>query len=228
MKRLILYFSFSFFVMISSFAYSQNPYFCTKEGTSIEYIRKNSNGSIKWYHIMDIKEVKDNEDGSLNIICTSTFLKKNKKPKYKSPIVVEVTIIDSNVIIDLSQSVVSMLQSVIGNSLSIQSKGNKTVLPALLNLGDTLENAYSEVAVLGSKMVVSVTNRKVVAIEKLQTSIGVFDSIVIQEEKDENGLGRNRQTTSKTWYSHNIGMLRHDTYDRNGILLTSEVITKLN
>ena len=72
---------------------------------------------------------------------------------------------------------------------------------------------------------VRVTDRKVLRVERLETPAGMFDCPVVSEHKVEKGPGRNRETTALTWYAEGIGMVRHDTYDRSGLLETSEVLT---
>ena len=64
--------------------------------------------------------------------------------------------------------------------------------------------------------------------EVLSTPAGDFDCVVVSEHKVEKGPGRNRVTTALTWYARGTGMVRHDTYDRNMKLETSEVLIGIN
>ena len=50
---------------------------------------------------------------------------------------------------------------------------------------------------------------------------------MVSEHKVEKGMMRNRVTTARTWYARGIGMVRHDTYDRNLKLETTEVLEKI-
>ena len=51
---------------------------------------------------------------------------------------------------------------------------------------------------------------------------------MVSEHKVERGLGRNRVTTALTWYARGIGMVRHDTYDKDMVLETSEVLIEID
>ena len=63
-------------------------------------------------------------------------------------------------------------------------------------------------------------------VSRITVPAGTFDCIVVREHKVERGPGRNRTTTGETWYARGIGYLRHDTYDKNLKLETTEVLKK--
>ena len=94
--------------------------------------------------------------------------------------------------------------------------------------GDTLPDVYASVKVLGMTMKITVTQRQVLKFETIATPAGTYDCIVIREKKLEKGLGRNRHTIADTWYSKGIGMVRHDTYNLQLELQTSEILTAIH
>ena len=100
-------------------------------------------------------------------------------------------------------------------------------MPSHLSTRDTLPDVYASVRVFGLTMKITVTERKVLREETITTPAGKFNCMVIRERKVEKGMGRNRHTIADTWYAKGIGMVRHDTYDTDLKLLTSEILTAI-
>ena len=96
------------------------------------------------------------------------------------------------------------------------------ILPANMKPGDILPSAEAEVTILGMKYRVKVTDRKVLRYETISTPAGTFDCIVISEHKVEKAPVYKRETTALSWYSDGVGYVRHDTYNKNMVLETSE------
>ena len=101
------------------------------------------------------------------------------------------------------------------------------MLPSVLMPGDTLQSASGKVRALGMTMNVTVTERLVLGTDTLTTPAGTFPCVIVSEHKVEKGMMRNRVTTARTWYACGVGMVRHDTYDRNLKLETTEVLEKI-
>ena len=77
-------------------------------------------------------------------------------------------------------------------------------------------------------MKITVTQRQVLRFETIQTPAGTYHCAVIRETKLEKGMGRNRHTIADTWYSKGVGMVRHDTYNLELELQTSEILTGIH
>lgn len=209
-------------------ASSDAPYFCTTSGNLLEYTRTYAkNSKVKWYHQMNIISSDLDSLGNGKVEYSSWIFSEKRKPKTPSPITMTAVINEGKVHIDLSQTMISMMKSFAGDSFSIESSGGETVLPAVLSPSDTLPDASTSVKLLGMTMRISVTERKILRYETLTTPAGTFDCVVISEHKVEKGMGRHRITTAHTWYARGIGMVRHDTYDKNLILETSEILTHI-
>lgn len=203
---------------------------CTEGGMELVYIRRYvEDGDVKWVHRMRFGEVERFEDGGMEVNYTSQLFKASGRAITKEPIKA-VAEIDSegNVAIDLSLTMVSVMRGFLGNGVTIGAEGGKAFLPAELRVGDVLPDASTTIKALGMKMRITVTEREVIGEEYLETPAGAFHCMVISEHKVEKGMGRNRITTAHTWYAKGIGMVRHDTYDKKGVLETSEVLTQKN
>ncbi len=202
------------------------PYFCTHQGMSIEYTRREPDGKVKWYHQMKIISVPDNVLNG-ETIYTSLILSPKRKSRFEKPLEVTAYIKNGAVEIELGLLMVNIFKSVAGESLKVTATGARTVLPYIMKKGERLPNASTAVKTFGMTMNVDVTERKIIGLDTLTTDVGVFPCVIVQEHKVEKGMGRNRVTTANTWYARGMGMVRHDTYDKNGQLESIELITKI-
>ena len=204
------------------------PYFCNKANTTLEYTRSTAEGEIKWYHSMAIKEAHNNGD-TTTINYTSYIENHKNKPYYgKQPAELTAAITKQGVTLNVAESVAAVFRTLFPGNTRITSTGGESALPSNMAPGDTLPDVYASVKVLGMTMKITVTQRQVLRFETIQTPAGSYNCIVIREQKSEKGMGRNRHTIADTWYSKGIGMVRHDTYNLNLELQTSEVLTAIH
>lgn len=204
-------------------AMAQEPYFCTRENTHLEYTRTTHDGDVKWYHTMSIGTV----DG--DTLDYTSFIKNHKgKPYYGDrPAELEALLHDGDVTLNVAESVAAVFRTMFPKNTKITTTGGESTLPYDMAPGDTLPDVSASVKALGMKMKIDVTDRRVLRYETISTPAGVFDCIVVRERKVEKGMGRNRHTIADTWYARGVGMVRHDTHDPDLNLLTSEVLTSI-
>lgn len=226
MRRLLLI--LSFLIFSAPFMDAQDAYFCTTEGRELTYVRKYvSDGRVKWTHTLTVGTVSGTSGGGRHIEYTSEFRKAGGGGMYGGPISLYADVDPSgNVDMDISASLSAVFRNIFPK-VNVHSEGASTVLPNDMKAGDILPDASCTVHVGALKYVTSVTDRHVLRTETVTTDAGTFDCIVVSEHKVEKGPGRNRVTTAHTWYCRNLGMVRHDTYDKNSILETSEILEKI-
>ena len=203
------------------------PYFCNQPNTALEYVRTTADGDVKWYHTMRIGEVVTN-GGRTDIDYTSHILNHKHKPYYgKEPAQLAAVVTADAVVLNVAESVAAIFRTILPGSAKIVSTGGESSLPSNMSPGDTLPDVLASVKAFGLTMKITVTERKVLREETITTPAGKFNCMVIRERKVEKGMGRNRHTIADTWYAKGIGMVRHDTYDTDLKLLTSEVLTAI-
>ena len=209
-------------------AQENTPYFCNKANTTLEYTRTTAGGEIKWYHTMAIKEVcRNTETTAINY--TSYIQNRKHKPYYgKEPAELSATVTKQRVTLNVAESVAAVFRTLFPDNTRISSTGGESALPTNMAPGDTLPDVYASVKVLGMTMKITVTDRQVLRHETIQTPAGTYHCIVIREKKVEKGMGRNRHTIADTWYSKGTGMVRHDTYNLQLELQTSEILTTIH
>lgn len=198
-------------------------YFCTDAGTTLGYVRKYvESGEVKWYHTLKIESQSELHDGATAVYTLSEFKDSEGKEIFDKPVSQRVKILSNgDIMLNLTSAVVALLQSTLP-SADTKTDDSGVLLPATVRPGDILPSAEAEVAVLGLKYRVKVTDRKVLRYETITTPAGTFNCIVISEHKVEKAPFYKRETTALSWYSDGVGYVRHDTYDKNMVLETSE------
>ena len=202
------------------------PYFCTDQGARLEYVRTEAESGKKVYsHVMSILDVKV-DDAGMHVSYSSDFHKAGGAQMYGGPVSLNALVTPQGAVrLDPGDSMASVLRNMFPG-VKVTSSGAETVLPSMLVPGSSLPDASCTVSVAGVRYKVDITERKVLRNERIVTPAGGFDCVVVSEHKVEKGPGRNRVTTALTWYSRGVGMVRHDTYDRNMKLDTSEILNK--
>jgi len=209
-------------------AQEHTPYFCNKDNTTLEYTRTTAGGEIKWYHTMAIKEVNRSTDTTA-INYTSYIQNRKHKPYYgKQPAELTATVTEQGVTLNVAESVAAVFRTLLPSNTRITSTGGESSLPTNMVPGDTLPNVNASVKALGMTMKITVTQRQALRFDTITTPAGTYHCIVIREKKVEKGMGRNRHTISDTWYSKETGMVRHDTYNLQLELQTSEILTDIH
>lgn len=233
MKRLLLLFTFLFTATANLMAQGNNapdkntPYFCNKANTTLEYTRTTAEGDVKWYHTMKIGNIKNNGDTTI-INYTSFIVNHKHKPYYgDEPAQLTAAVTQKGTTLNVAESAAAVFRTIFPKKTKITSTGGESTLPSDMAQGDTLTSVYASVKALGLTMKITVIHRQVLKKETIRTPAGEFDCIVIRERKVEKGMGRNRHTIADTWYSKGTGMVRHDTYNPELELQTSEVLTSI-
>lgn len=212
---------------LSGQGHDNPPYFCNQSNTALEYVRTTAEGDVKWYHTMKTVSAVKNGD-TTTIGYTSHILNHKHKPYYgKEPAQLAAVVTADAVVLNVAESVAAIFRTILPGSAKIVSTGGESSLPSNMSPGDTLPDVLASVKAFGLTMKITVTERKVLREETITTPAGKFNCMVIRERKVEKGMGRNRHTIADTWYAKGTGMVRHDTYDTDLKLLTSEILTAI-
>ena len=204
------------------------PYFCTGEGCVLRYVRRYADsGKVRWRQTLRIEEVSPAEEGSMDVLYTSDIKEDNGKQMYGGPISLRTRVLPSGDIeMNMGETACAIFRNIFPRARN-SFTGGEALLPSDAKPGDTHPDVHSIVrTLLGATYHIDITEREVVGQERLSTPAGDFECLVTKEHKSEKGPGRNRVTTSYTWYARGVGMIRHDTYIK-GKLDTSEVLESI-
>ncbi len=78
---------------------------------------------------------------------------------------------------------------------------------------------------MSMNMTFDTVNRKVEKTESLTTSAGTFNCYVISSENKAKMMMTNTTHSSRMWLAEGVGMVRQDTYNKGGKLISKVVLT---
>ena len=223
MKRLILAFAL---LLPGLGALAGEPFFCTQPGRTLYYERYDASGTkLKRTTTLDIVSVQPAGSGR-RVEYGFTLRKAGGAEMYggRALLVTEIDA-DGTVRADLGSSLMAVIHNLLPNA-KLTSNGETSRLPAGIQPGDVLQDAHCVVDAAGIKYRIDVTERKVLRAERITVPAGTFDCLVVREHKVEQGPGPHRDTVSDSWYAPGVGYVRHDTYNKNMRLDTTEVLKK--
>lgn len=214
----------SLLILLTLRAGAVSPYFSTREGERMHYVRRNaSNNKVVWTYDASVDSV---YAGGINF--TYDFHRPGGGQMYGGPLRLKMEINgDGDIMVDVASTMKTYVHNLFPR-MDVRAEGGKTVLPAAMKPGDTLPDVVARARVLGMNYVVTYTERKVISREDFNAPAGTFACTVVGEHKVESGLGINRDVRTLTWYSVGLGVVKHETYDwKTGKLLTIETLESI-
>ncbi len=215
MKKLL----FITIVLLSGMlAKAQEIFFPTKEGTVLEYKvydkKEKETGMIR-YTITNITRSGDDMD--------ITYLIETMDPKEKNQFKEEITIHKKGdkLFVDMSKFLNKAAFQQGGEMpAKIEITGNDMEIPSNLKPGDVLPDSNVEMALkmgfINIKMSANVTDRKVEAVENVAVPAGNFEAYKLTSTVSANAMGMKTSTSSAEWITKGIGMIKSESYDKNG------------
>lgn len=124
-----------------------------------------------------------------------------------------------------------MVQQMGGAEMEIS--GTDLEWPNKLAVGQELPDGHMELRMkmagaVTMAMKVETLNRKVEKMEKLSTPAGVFDCFVVYSETRTKMMLGNQVMPSRTWLAEGVGMIKQESYNKGGKLISSSLLTKYN
>lgn len=115
-------------------------------------------------------------------------------------------------------------------NMETEVTGTNIILPNQLNVGDELPDARMKMNIsmsgINMNTTVTMSQRKVVAKEKVTTPAGTFECFVITHTNSvDSSMGMTLQTSSKQWIAKGVGMVKQEDYNKKGTLTSSSVLT---
>lgn len=105
-------------------------------------------------------------------------------------------------------------------------------IPSKLQPGQELEDAQLSVAASANgitmfRVTVDIHNRKVISEEQLTTPAGSFDCYKLAYSVDVNNIVKT-ESTAIEWLAEGIGVVRNETYNKNGKLTGYSILTAIH
>ena len=195
------------------------------EGASFEYTNYNKKGKTEGtasYKVSNVSTVGENTSATMKM-----SLKDEKgKDIYNSDY--SFTCTGNMVTVDYESLVPkSMLQQY--KDMEMDISGTDLELPNNLSVGQQLTdaNVTMKISMGGMNMntTVDLINRKVEKQESVTTSAGTFDCYVIYTDNKIKAMMVKQTFPSRVWFSEGVGMIKLESYNKNGKLIGSTQLT---
>jgi hypothetical protein len=116
--------------------------------------------------------------------------------------------------------------------MEMEISGTDIELPNDLSVGQDLADANVAITMKMTGMNMSIKvdqlNRKVEKKENITTPAGTFDCYVLTQDNISETMGVKQTLESKLWLAEGVGMVKQETYKKNGDLANQMQLTKFN
>lgn len=116
------------------------------------------------------------------------------------------------------------------SEMEVSIEQSELLIPSSLSVGQTLEDAYVKMVISSSgmtimTMTVNITNRKIEKMEEVTTDAGTYNCALMTYDMDTKMGFMKLKTSTKDWYSSKVGIVKSESFDKNGKLMTSRVLS---
>jgi hypothetical protein len=197
---------------------AQETFFPTKEGTVLIYKtfdKKDKHTNTVKYTIKHVNINGSNMD--ITYLCESIDPK--DKPVFKEEITIHQK--GDKLYLDMSNFINKAAFQQDGEiPANIEVTGNNMEIPLNPTPGDILPDANVAMALkmgfVNIKMSANVTNRKVEAIEDITVAAGTFKGYKFSSDVNTVAMGIKVNAKITEWYAKGVGIVKTESYDKNG------------
>tara|TARA_Y100000780_G_scaffold204691_1_gene199323 strand:- start:36871 stop:37476 length:606 start_codon:yes stop_codon:yes gene_type:complete len=195
------------------------------EGVSMEYTNYNKKGKVEG--VSSYKVVEAINNGNVTNATMAIDLKDNKgKDAYSTTY--NLTCTGNMVTLDYESLLPSEMMEQYGD-MDIEISGNDIEIPNDLSVGQKLNDANVAMKIsmsgINMNMTVDMTNRNVEKKESISTPAGTYDCYVLYSENRSKMMMANQVYPSRVWLAEGVGMVKQETYKKNGDLMSSTLLT---
>ena len=212
-------------LFVSFYATSQNActtFFPFKKGVQFEITSYNPKGkkeSVATYKVLTIEN---------NIATIETNLS-DEKGKDITTSTFQVTCNGTSISIDFKSLMNAELMKQY-KDIDVEMSGTNIEFPTDLKVGQTLKDANLKMVMdmggMKMNMTVDITNRKVNAKESITTPAGTFNCYALSSNS-ETKMGIKMSFEIKEWVAEGIGVIKSETYNKNGKLMGYTELTSI-
>ncbi|WP_339715974.1 hypothetical protein [uncultured Kriegella sp.] len=207
-----------------------SKYYPMVEGASFQYTMYNKKGKtdgITDYKITNVT----NSGGSTSATFDIKFTDDKGKDVFSTNYNINCS--EDGIKIDYTSLFPSaMMKQYEDMGVEMDISGTDIQLPNDLSVGKELQDANVSVSMnmsgIKMKTTVDMINRKVEKKESITTPAGTFDCYLITETSTSKTMGATIETDNKLWLAEGIGMIKQESYKKNGNLMTRMELTKFS
>lgn len=215
-------------VILLNFGYAQDG--CSKfypmtEGVYMEYTNYNKKGKVEGVSSFKVTNV-DVNGATTNATMAINLKDEKGKDIYTTDYKLSCT--GNMVTLDYESILPSDMMKQYGD-MDIEVSGNDIEIPNDLSVGQDLADANVTMKInmgaMNMNMAVDMKNRKVEKKENVTTPAGAYDCYVLYSENHSKMMMANKMYTSRVWLAEGVGMIKQETYKKNGDVMSSTMLT---
>lgn len=219
--------------MALQIAHGQNTcskYYPLDEGASFQYTMYGKKGKVEGKTNYKITEV-SNVSGQTTATMQMKLMDKKGEEVYSSNY--NITCTGTGIKIDFKSLIPSqMMQQYEDMGVEMDITGTDLDLPNNLSVGQELPDANMNISMDMGAMKMNIKmdriNRKVEKKESISTPAGTFECYLITETNKSKTMGAGQEMETKMWLAEGVGMIKQESYRKNGNLMSSSVLTQLD
>ena len=202
-----------------------SKFYPMSEGTSMEYTNYNKKGKVEGVSSFKVTEVSTNGD-TTNATMAINLKDDKGKEIYNSDYKLSCT--GNMVKLDYESILPSEMMKQY-SEMDFEVTGNDIEIPNDLSVGQNLADANVNMKInmgaMNMNMAVDMVNRKVEKKESVTTPAGTYDCYVLYSENRSKVMMANQVYPSRVWLAEGVGMVKQETYKKNGDLMSSTELT---
>lgn len=215
-----------FFCALNSTAQSNcSKFYPMTEGVAMEYTNYNKKGKVEGVSSFKVTNV-DTDGSTTNATMAINFKDDKGKDIYNTDY--KLSCSGNMVTLDYESILPSDMMKQYGD-MDIEVSGNDIEVPNDLSVGQDLDDANVTMKIdmggMNMNMSVDMVNRKVEKKESVNTPAGTYDCYVLYSENHSKMMMVNQVYPSRVWLAEGVGMVKQETYKKNGDLMSSTVLT---
>jgi hypothetical protein len=207
-------------IMISFLGIAQcNDYYVFEQGNEWTYENFTGKNKSAGKNLQKVTAYEKTSSG-FKATINSTFIDEKGKNVMEGDM--DYTCDNGTIIIDMRKFIPKEQQQAFG-SYEMKMESENLELPSNLAVGQSLKNGSITMTALGSPipMTISVmiTDRKVEGKESITTPAGTFDCYKISSKsttRTQMGIKMTFEFSSAEWVAEKVGMVKSETFDKNG------------
>lgn len=203
-------------------------YYMIEKGVTLEYKDYNAKNKFEGSQLTTITELAEVE-GILN--ATIHSVTKDDKDKVTSEGDYGFTCKDGEITIDM-KSMMDQEAMKGFEDMEVTIDQSNLVYPAKFTEGQTLPDGSMTMKISSSgmvimTMVINVVERKVEKFESVTTPAGTFECVKLSQVTKTEMMGMKTSVKSVDWFTMGIGSVRHESFDKDGVLASYRVLTQI-
>jgi uncharacterized protein YfdQ (DUF2303 family) len=226
MKPLLLIAIFCYSSISALRAQDCPMYYPDKENTQMEYKQYDKKGGLSGSSIQKITSIKKTAASTEIAVSAESF---DAKGKSLGTANLKARCEGGVFYVDMS-TYLNMQSTEAYKDMEMSVEGGNLEMPSGMKAGDALKDgnlkmSFSSGGMTIMNMTVSITNRKVEAVENVTTPAGTFECYKISYDIATK-VGITMKMNSVEWYANKVGMIKSETY-KDGKLMGSNVLSAL-